>query len=238
MNRFTFRALSFFALNFCFMALVACNNNPADSDNSLGQSLALNYNSGELAVISVEDAMDALQDPTLEDSMRFHDDLFRGHHFRRGGRFGRGGPQMGGPRMLRDSTGNHLGSILRYLSLEETQRTLVRDLMDAHRSCMQEPLEAFRAANESVLEAANVLRRAIKDSVQSDLLTREEAKVKLQALRDTTHEAILANPDSAAPIADMCACKQTLLDAIAAILDDTQLAGWNDWIGGLSGPCF
>ncbi len=242
MNRFTFRALSFFAINICFIALVACNNNPADSNNaqnSPGQSLALDYNSGELAVTGVEDAMDALQDPTLEDSMRFHDELFRGHHFRGGGQFGRGGPKRGhGPRMLRDSTGNHLGSILRSLALTDDQQTQVRDLMDANRDCMQEPLQAFRDANQTLLDSVNVLRRAIKDSVHSGLLTRDEAKDKLDTLRDSTHEAILANPASAAPMAAMCDCKQTLLNAIAALLDETQLAVWNDWVAGLTGQCF
>lgn len=242
MNRFTFRAFSFFVLNFCFIALVACNNNPADRDtaqNTIGQSLTLNYNSGELAVIGVEDAMDELQDATLDDSMRFHDDFFRGHHFRHGGRFGRGGPRIGGgPRMLRDSTGNHLGSILRSLALTDTQKTQVRVLMDGHRNCIQEPLQAFRDANQAILDSTNVLRKAIKDSVHSGLLTREEAKDKLHALSESTREAILANPDSAAPMAAMCACKQTLLDDVAALFDETQLSAWNDWVGDLTGFCF
>lgn len=242
MNRFTFRTLMFLALNLSLMALVACNNNPADSSNAQdgsGQSLALDYSSGEFAILGVEDAMDELQDATLEDSMCFNDDFFHGHHFRRGGRFGRGGPKPGfGPRILRDSTGNHLGRILRELTLTDTQKVRVRDLMDAHRECIQEPLQAFREANQAILDSANVQRRAIKDSVRAGLLTREEAKGKLEALSNSTRAAILANPNSAAPIADMCACKQTLLDAIAAILDETQLAAWNEWVGGLNGICF
>ncbi|MCG8606604.1 hypothetical protein MJD09_16675 [bacterium] len=220
---------------FMLMAMIACNGeNPADNQIS-----DIDLESGEFAIIEVADAMDAIEDATMETAMGFSPGLFDGGFFRNGGRFGRGGPR--GPfglRALRLKTGNHLKEVLRELNLSEEQKLQLRELMSGQRECIQEPLQAFRDANQEIIDAANVERQTIIDSYRNGEITREEAKDLLEALNETTREAILANPESEAPIQAMCDCKLSLFDNVHAILDETQQAAWDEWVAGLDSGCF
>lgn len=217
------------------VGLMSCNSDNPSSSNSDD----IDLESGEFALFSVNDAMDGIEDATLDAEMRFDPDMRNGRTFRDGGPFGRRGPRGPfGPRTSRDSTGNHLGSILRELGFTDDQKAQLRELMSGHRECVQEPLDALIAANQDVIDAANLERSAIIDSVSSGAITRDVAKELLRALSESTREAIDSNPDSEAPLQAICDCKFALLDNVRAILDETQQTGWDEWIATRSGGCF
>lgn len=217
------------------LGLMSCNaNNPSSSNSD-----DIDLESGEFALFSVNDALDGIEDATMDTDMRFNPDMRNGRMFRDGGPFGRRGPRGPfGPRMGRDSTGNHLGSILRELGLTDDQMSQVRELMSGHRECVQEPLDALIAANQELIDAANVERSAIIDSVRSGAITRDKAEELLRALSENTREAIANNPDSEAPRQAICDCKFALLDNARAILDETQQAVWDEWLAERTGGCF
>lgn len=217
------------------LGLMSCNANNPSSPNSDD----IDLESGEFALFSVNDALDGIEDATIDTEMRFNPDMRNGRMFRDGGPFGRRGPRGPfGPRMSRDSTGNHLGAILRELGLTDDQKSQVRELMSGHRECIQEPLDALIAANQDIIDAANVERSAIIDSVRSDAITRAEAEELLRTLSENTREAIASNPDSEAPRQAICDCKLALLDNVRAILDEAQQTAWDEWLAERTGGCF
>ena len=134
--------------------------------------------------------------------------------------------------------GKHLGSVFRDLGLTEDQRAQLHDLMTGHRECVQEPLQAFRDANQDLIAAANEQRQTIKDAVQNGEITREEAMEQLRALSESTRELIRNNPDNEPFKEALCACKLAHFDNVRAILDETQQATWDAWVAGLESECF
>ena len=112
------------------------------------------------------------------------------------------------------------------------------ELMAGHRECVQEPLQAFREANQDLIAAANEQRQPIMAALQSGDLTREEAREQLRELSESTREAIRNNPDNEPFKEAMCACKTANFDNVRAVLDETQQATWDAWVASLGGGCF
>jgi len=88
-----------FALSvIAYVGLMSCNSDNPSSSNSDD----IDLESGEFALFSVNDAMDGIEDATLDAEMRFDPDMRNGRTFRDGGPFGRRGPRGPfGPRMSR-----------------------------------------------------------------------------------------------------------------------------------------
>lgn len=218
-----------------FTGLIGCNTDSAMNN----QAAESNFESGEFAIFGFEDAIDGIQNATLEAPFTMNADLFNGHHFRDGGPFGRRGPSGPlGPRGRRSRSGNHLRRILRRLQLGEEQRSQIRELMASHRECIQEPLQAFREANQDIIDAANEKRRAILESLRKREIDRDAAKKQFQALNQRTRAAILNNPESETARQAMCDCKFVLFRRVRAILNEGQKATWDKWVAGLDGGCF
>lgn len=233
------KVLTFNSFALCLTALlfgiIGCSENSA-FDNNLDPFA---FESGEFAVFDFNDAMDGIQDATLSSPMQFDPNLFNGGSFRPGGAFGQNGPRgPRGPRMGPGRRGNHLGEIFRQLNLNEEQRTGLRDLMAGHRECIQEPLQAFRDANQALIDAANEQRQAIKEAYQNGEISIEEAREQLRALNESTRAAIENNPDSQAARQGLCDCKLAHFENVRAILTEAQQATWDDWVAGLEGFCF
>lgn len=217
------------------LALAGCSKqNPADENPD-----SVDLESGEFALADANDAVASLSLPTLESDMTFDAGFANGEHFRRGGRFGRGGPRgpFGGGE-LRYHHGIHLYRVLRQLDLEDTVLTQVRDLLDVGRSCIRQGLMDFIEANRTLLDSLNTERHAIRDSVLAGDLTREEARARFQEMHQQAREAILNNPEAAEALAALCACKTDLFGAIRALLNAEQQEIWDSWVAGLSGRCF
>jgi len=219
-----------------FSIILGCN-----TDTGLSNDAQIDFESGAFALFDFEDAVGAVEDATMENLMRINPGLFNGDFFRNNGPFGPQGPRgpfgRGGPGGLGARFGNHLGHILRDLSLSEDQRAQLHELMTGHRECVQIPLQGFREANQDVLAAANEQRQAIVDAVQDGSMTREEARPLLRELSESTREAIRNNPDNEPFKEALCACKLTHFDNVRALLNETQQATWDAWVATLEGEC-
>ena len=226
-----------FLIIMSFLMIIGCN-----ADNAVNNDSQLDFESGAFAIFDFEDAVGAVEDATTENLMRINPGLFNGDFFRNNGPFGPRGPSgpfgRGGPNGLGARFGNHLGHILRDLSLTEDQRAQVRELMTGQRECVQEPLQAFREANQDLIAATNEQRQTIMDAVRNGDITREEAREQLRELSESTREAIRNNPDNAPFKEALCACKLAHFDNVRAVLDETQQADWDEWVAGLEGECF
>ena len=220
-----------------FSTIIGCN-----TDTGVNNDSQLDFESGAFALFDFEDAVGAVEDATTENLMRMNPGLFNGDFFRNNGPFGPRGPRgpfgRGGPSGMGSRFGKHLGSILRDLSLTEDQRAQLRELMAGNRECVQIPLQDFREANQDVIAAANEQRQAIIDALQNGDITNEEAKEQLRELSENTREAIRNNPDNEPFKEALCACKLTHFDNVRAVLDETQQATWDAWVGSLEGGCF
>ena len=220
-----------------FLMLFGCN-----TDTGINNEALIDFETGAFAVFDFDDAVNAVEDATIENSMSINPDLMNGSFFRNNGPFGPRGPRgpfgRGGRDGMGTGFGKHLGSVFRDLDLTEDQRTQLHDLMTAHRTCVQEPLQAFRDANQDAIAAANEQRQAIKDAVESGEITRDEAREQLRALSENTREAIRNNPDNESFREALCACKLAHFDNVRAILDETQQVTWDAWVGSLEGECF
>lgn len=176
------------------------------------------------AVYDIQDAMAGIVDPSLDKTAGFEENFGDGKKFRNDFSEGR--------------HGRHLFRILHRLNLSDDQKTAVRGYMNEFKTSMQAPVLAFREAVQPYLQAANEQRRVILLQLQNGEITREEARVLLQALAQQTRELINADPAVIAAREDMCECKIGLLDDIATILTAQQLEIWNQWLATLQGPCF
>jgi len=223
-----------FLVVFSFLTIIGCN-----TDTSVNNDSQLDFESGAFALFDFEDAVGAIEDATMENLMRMNPGLFNGDFFRTNGPFGPRGPRgpsgRGGPGAR---FGNHLGAILRDLRLTEDQRAQLGGLMTGHRECVQVPLQAFREVNQDLLAAANEQRQAIMEAVQNGDITREEAREQLRELSESTREAIRNNPDNGPFREALCVCKLAHFDNVRAVLDETQQATWDAWVGSLEGDCF
>jgi Spy/CpxP family protein refolding chaperone len=203
-------------LGLALAGLTACQQNLSPEE----KSDATNFDSEELAVAGFDDFLASVEDATLDKEMGmppvFH-----------GGRFHHRRPQFPfGP-------GAHLGKILRELGVSREQMTQIRELLQAQRTCVQEPLENLRAANQDLIDAANAQRKAVLAALRNGEITREEAHAQLQAINESTRQAIRDNPDNAPFLQALCDCRNTLFAGIRALLTGTQQAQWDEWVAGL-----
>ena len=209
-----------FLLGLAWLALAgltACQQNLGPEENNE----VTNLDSAELAVAGFDDFMASVDDATLDKEMGmspvFHGGRF--HHRRPGFLFG---------------PGAHVGKILRELGVSSDQISQIRELLQAQRTCAQEPLESLRAANQDLIDAANAQRRAVLDSVRNGELTREQAHARIKAINDSTHQAIRDNPDNAPFLQTLCACRTTLFAGIRALLTEAQQAQWDEWVASVT----
>ena len=168
--------------------------------------------------------MNGITDASLDKQMGYDDPLQNNRKFRNNSSEGR--------------NGRHLFRILRLLQITPEQVEEVRRFMQAHRDCVKEPHKAFREAAAPYLQAANEQRREILARFRNGEITREEAKELIKQVNIETREAIQNDPLVQAAQEEICACKITLLDNIASVLDERQIIIWNAWVEGLEGPCF
>jgi len=196
------------------------------------------FDSGEFAVFDYEDIMDSIQKASLEEEMKMDSQICDGNAFRSGGRFGVQAP-FGpmGRRMQRIRTGNHLGEILKRLTLTEEQILQIRELMLVHRECIQEPLAAIRETSRALIHEANQERLAIINALRNGEIDHAEAQEQMESLNQRTCERIRENLHNQEQKEALCDCKEALFDDIQSLLEADQLALWVEWVAELEDPC-
>ncbi len=205
------KLLSLSAFLLILSAAIACDEG---SDSSLFDSDDLQ--TPELSLFSLDDAMGALEDATLERDM----------HFRAGFMDGRS-----------PGSGPDAGGLLRSFDLTRDQKLAILSTLTGFFECIQGPLADFREANEPILEAARQQRGEIVDAFRAGEIDREQAREQLRELSRMTRDAIRDNPANEPIRAAICACTAERLEQVRSILNDEQRAAWDAWIAGHDHDC-
>ncbi|MFC2084817.1 hypothetical protein ACFLS9_07150 [Bacteroidota bacterium] len=216
-------------LSISLLALVfyGCSGNNSDINVPLEE----NFETEEYGVFDFEDAMNSIEDATLEKDFGFN------NYFEKG-KFGRNHmPEFKGPMHHRFDKGKHLGRILQRLKLSEAQKEQVHEFMGDHRDCTAQPNKTIKDVAKTYLDEAKNLRKEIIDQLKNGELTRTEAKELLEELNQQTRQQIMSDESVIAAKEELCSCKLTLFESISPILDAKQLEIWNNWVAGIPDPC-
>jgi hypothetical protein len=205
-------------------------NSPANQD--------LSFDSPSLAVIDINDAENAVQDMTIDTDMSFNSTLLNYTFLNSHDGFTPQSSMMKSNAWLAnfDFT-KHLGWVLRGLNLTHDQLVSIKGFATTFQDSMKVYVKAFYNANKDTIANANLVRKAIVDSVKNKLITRAKAIDDIKALNQATKTKIANSPATAAIKAEMCADRSTFFTNIASVLTANQLTIWNQKITQIKSPC-
>ena len=131
-----------------------------------------------------------------------------------------------------DREGRHhpLGRIFKEMELTEDQQAQVKAFMEENKECAGGLFSELRANSRTYKEEANLLRKPIIESVKAGELSKEEAKASLELIREDIRSEMSTDEDRQAIIAAIKACREELLNKISSILDEEQLAKWEEFL--------
>ncbi|MBU0473669.1 MAG: hypothetical protein KKF62_05855 [Bacteroidetes bacterium] len=215
--------LAIFTLAFLVL-IIGCNeksdlpNNPEQNANE----------AGDFYVLGIDDAMASIEDATLEKNMNFTPD-FESNDFFFDGRHERKDKFKG--------KGLRLGVVFSKLDLNENQKDTIKTIFDENRECLSIPFKQFCEAAKEIMENRKDVLKAIRDKVKNGELSRADAQLEIKKINEATREEIENNEACAEARIAICACNTNMLENIASILDETQLALWNKWLSERPNPC-
>lgn len=215
------------------LVMMACN----DRSNVSGPRQP-DFGTAQFAIIDFSDVENGIEDATTESEMTFNTALLDYAVIGGDQPFGPGQNNLRGMRWYdRFDFGKHLGRIFRQLNLTDDQRTTVRERVRTFHTTMKPLVRRFHEANKSIIQDANAKRKLIMEEVRAGTLTREEARARIEGLNEATRELIKANPDSQSIKTAMCGARDRLFAGVRALLDEEQIAKWDNWITRLKDPC-
>ncbi|KAA3655600.1 MAG: hypothetical protein DWQ10_17110 [Calditrichaeota bacterium] len=223
------RLFTTFMLPLFFLAVYACNNDNATSPDPVSDA---DYSSSEYAVYEYDDEFAGINDGSLDNDMTLSQDSPRDHQALQANR-GRASFMN-----RRGHRGMHLWQLLDSLNLTVDQDTLVKIILMDYRECITVPIQEFRDEATPIIEEARLQRQAIVDSMRAGVITHREAFTEMMSIFKAKHELIKELADQLGLREAMCECKITMFDNIAAILDETQKAIFDEWYAKQWGPCF
>lgn len=203
------------------LGLVSCEtlNGPEDYDPGEEELGSIFTSAIELNQLDVEGGID--DEFEIEEIYSFEEggegDL------REYGKKGRKGYERG-------CKGVELNGIMRDLDLTDEQKEETKVIIENTKECSSEYFEALRDATRAIVEPYNEQRQAIKESVKSGDLTREDAITQLDALKEQIRAELDASNEVAALKESISTCRETFKSDFALILTEDQLVIWNEWL--------
>lgn len=230
-NRSIIKVFTSTLLLLMFLLLLACSEK---SDTINGPSKDFDA-SGDYSVLEIEDAMNSIQDASLENDMGFGKDFGKGKFPSKG----KSGDGKSGHHSGAKGKGLHLGRIFYKLDLNEDQIAALKTLMEGNRESLAEPFEQFREAAKEIMEGMKEQVRAIREEVKAGNLTRKEAHEQLKILNKATREEIKNCEACIEARVAICAYNTNLFESIGTDIGLTteQLEVWNKWLSVHPLPC-
>ena len=198
----------------------------------------VNFDGAQFAVVDYGDVQNGIEDATTTSDMTINSTLLS-YNFVDGDRsFGPGDPSLRGMLWFdRFDFRKHLGLFFKQLNLTDDQKTQIRDLAKTYQQNMKPLIQQFYDTNKTIIQDANVKRRAIMDQVKSGTITRDSAATLIKNLNQGTRDLIKNNPASQSIKVLMCAERAKLFAGIVAVLQGDQITKWNAWIANIPNPC-
>ncbi|MBK9246914.1 MAG: hypothetical protein IPM69_02070 [Ignavibacteria bacterium] len=214
------------------MLSVGCSNNgtnPEDSrDGTDALTTIMDNSSTDLTPICPDG-----QFPNDDGVTPYGSPMGDDHRGLKGGRDDRG--PKDGIGMRDTSRFGQLHRILPCLTLTADQLTQLRSLMEGFRTSAHQIMSDTRAAEQPFRTDADEQVKTIRDQVLAGTMTRDSARVAIQAIRTQLIADTKPLRDAArAAIADL---QNGLLPQIRAILTADQQAIWDAWMTSGTVPC-
>jgi hypothetical protein len=196
-----------------------------------------NYDSPQYVIIDFSDMQNGIEDATLETDMVFNSTLLNYSFVSMSSLATIISNASGNPWLEKFYVKKEIGSVLRTLSLSKEQALAILGFAKTFQGTMKPLVQQFYAGNKDLIDAANLQRKAIADSVKNGLLTRVQALEKIKVLNQSTRNKIQNSVVTQAIKAQMCEARKILLDSIASVLTADQLTKWNTAVAAIPSPC-
>ncbi len=233
--------IKFFSL-FSIAALTLLIVSGCNKHDEITSPKNIDLNSPAFMIVDYTDVSNAIEDATIETPMQMNTSLVSYSFLNlMDGRPGNNQmimPMLGGGRWLQlFDWGKDVGVFFGRLQLTDDQKSKIKDLVTAYHESIKPLVKEFAGANQSIIDDANVKRKAIADDVKAGKLTRLQAAEKIKALNEATRTAIENNPVSKTIKQKMCDLRSGLFAKIGQLLTADQLTKWNNAISKMKNPC-
>lgn len=126
--------------------------------------------------------------------------------------------------------------IFRDLQLTQEQLDSIKVYMRDHYDCQRIARAEYYNAVVEIIDAANSQRRALLDSLHQGLIDRTIAVQRLRQISQEMHLAIQNTGARETLRTALQGCTETLFANIRSILNEDQLAKWDQWVANHNGP--
>lgn len=123
--------------------------------------------------------------------------------------------------------------ILKDLQLTDAQIEQVKIFHQQHIDCITTAMQALKASEREIISAANTSRRALLDSLNEGLITKEDVRIRMRQLALETKTALRENPLRETTMTAIRDCIETYLENIGGILTEEQLVLWEEFLTNL-----
>ena len=131
-----------------------------------------------------------------------------------------------------------LARVLRQLGLDDAQKELLQGFMFDYRICIRESVMDLREAEQALMAPFNERRREIFAAYKNGDITREEAMLQLQTLREEIKAALEENDFRLQACEAMKECQKAFFESIRSMLTEEQQVIWDEWVANLPDrPC-
>ena len=122
-----------------------------------------------------------------------------------------------------------LGRIFQLLNLDSVQKSQIKGFLIIKGDCIKEQMLKLRESEAPILEAAKAKRDAVIADLKAGLITPEEARTALKAIKEETRAALEANPVREEVMAAVKLCEDAFLASVKSVLTEEQLAKWTEF---------
>lgn len=127
--------------------------------------------------------------------------------------------------------------ICKNISLTDSQKVAYKALIKSYNECVRTAMQALRESEKTIIQAANIEIKAVRDSLKAGALTKKEARILIDSINTNTRTALKNNPERETYKTASCGCLTTLFTGIRAILTEEQIVKWDAWVAKLKHPC-
>lgn len=138
-------------------------------------------------------------------------------------------------KVVRDSTKsnpqrNIFNGILKRMNLDSNQMRVANELLIKHHICVQSCLTIVKLEEKRILDSAKTIREEIKIQVDSNQISKLEARIKIRELNESIKRQLKTLNEKYKVKECMDNCDREFIRSLFPILNPTQLEMFNKWI--------
>ena len=123
-----------------------------------------------------------------------------------------------------------LGSILKHLNLDESQRTAIKGFMEQQSACVAEHKTKIQERHQALMQKANARREELVKAYRAGRITKAELQEKLTSLHERLKAQLHSDEAKQARVRMMHKCRAELMANIKSVLTREQQHKFNRWL--------